>query len=120
MLVAGLWLAVVQKLPRGLNSIQKDLADCNLNIVSHFGYCYYILLVGGLFSLGGVSFNLLFARSAADRRRSVRHRFRLATIDSPYGPVRLIITMDVASHLCEVYVHCGQCSIAKSIIVEPH
>ena len=41
-----------------------------------FGYAFYILLVGGLFSLGAAASNLLFARSAADRRRSLRLRFR--------------------------------------------
>ena len=75
-LVAGLWLAVVQSLPKGkLTSTDigcMDMADMNVN----FGYCFYFLLVGGLFSLGGASVNLLCARSAADRRRSLRNRFR--------------------------------------------
>ena len=48
--------------------------DSNVNI--QFGYAFYILLVGGLFSLGAAAFNLLCARSAADRRRSLRLRFR--------------------------------------------
>lgn len=46
------------------------------NVDIQFGYAFYILLVGGLFSLGAASFNLLCARSAADRRRSLRLRFR--------------------------------------------
>lgn len=68
-LVAGLWLAVAETLPT-----QKSCGEKKIEV--QFGYAYYILLVGGLFSLGAASFNLLFARSAADRRRSVRHRYR--------------------------------------------
>ena len=45
-------------------------------IESQFSYAYYLFLVGGLFSLGAAAFNLLFARTAAERRRSVRSRFR--------------------------------------------
>ena len=73
-LVAGLWLAVAETLPT-----QKACQSSNsgaTKIEVQFGYAYYILLVGGLFSLGAASYNLLFARSAADRRRSVRHRYR--------------------------------------------
>ncbi len=70
MLVAGLWLAVVETLP--------TVKFCNAlpNVGVHFGYAYYILLVAGLFSLGGAAFNLLFAKSAADRRRALRNRYR--------------------------------------------
>ena len=69
-LVAGLWLAVAETLPTNKSD------TCHSSVEVHFGYAYYILLVGGLFSLGAASFNLLFARSAADRRRSVRLRYR--------------------------------------------
>ena len=72
-LVAGLWLAVAETLPTNSGS---GGTTCYSNVEVHFGYAYYILLVGGLFSLGAASFNLLFARSAADRRRSVRLRYR--------------------------------------------
>lgn len=72
MLVAGLWLAVVQSLPKG----KVVVPDCNKDVVIKFGYCFYFLLVGGLFTLVGASVNLLCARSAADRRRSLRNRFR--------------------------------------------
>lgn len=71
-LVAGLWLAVAETLPTN----SGGTTTCYSNVEVHFGYAYYILLVGGLFSLGAASFNLLFARSAADRRRSVRLRYR--------------------------------------------
>ena len=71
-LVAGLWLAVIRSLPTG----KIDLKACNERMVVSFGYCFYFLVVGGLFSLGGASVNLLCARSAADRRRSQRDRFR--------------------------------------------
>jgi len=72
-LVAGLWLAVAETLPTDKACRSTSGAK---KIEVQFGYAYYILLVGGLFSLGAASFNLLFARSAADRRRSVRHRYR--------------------------------------------
>ena len=72
-LVAGLWLAVVQSLPNGKSPHPEG---CNDDMPVSFGYCFYFLLVGGAFSLGGASINLLFARSAADRRRSLRNRFR--------------------------------------------
>ena len=71
-LVAGLWLAVAETLPS--SKVSCPGGDTNVNI--QFGYAFYILLVGGLFSLGAASFNLLCARSAADRRRSLRLRFR--------------------------------------------
>jgi len=71
-LVAGLWLAVAETLPTKKACYSTRGAKTEVQ----FGYAYYILLVGGLFSLGAASFNLLFARSAADRRRSVRHRYR--------------------------------------------
>ena len=45
-----------------------------------FGYAFYILLVGGLLSLGAAAFNLLFARSAAERRRSLRLRIRCVCV----------------------------------------
>lgn len=71
-LVAGLWLGVAQYLPT-----DKDLCgSLRKNIESQFSYAYYLMLVGGLFSLGAAAFNLLFARTAAERRRSVRSRFR--------------------------------------------
>ena len=73
-LVAGLWLAVSETLPT--SKFCRVVAD--VSSIS-FGYSYYILLVSGLFSLGAASFNLLFARSAADRRRSVRTRFRFVS-----------------------------------------
>lgn len=72
-LVSGLWLAVVQSLPKGI----VNLSNCDFeNITVRFGYCYYILLVGSLFSLVATSFNLLFARTAVDRRRQLRLRLR--------------------------------------------
>lgn len=74
MLVAGLWLGVAQFLPT-----DKNLLTCGVpkkDIESQFSYGYYLMLVGGLFSLGAAAFNLLFARTAAERRRSVRTRFR--------------------------------------------
>ena len=71
-LAAGLWLAVAETLP---TSNVKCFED-NTKVGVHFGYAYYILLVGGLFSLGGAAFNLLFAKSAAERRRALRLRFR--------------------------------------------
>ena len=71
-LAAGLWLAVAETLPtKNFNCFVE-----NTKVEIHFGYAYYILLVGGLFSLGGAAFNLLFAKSAAERRRSLRLRFR--------------------------------------------
>lgn len=73
-LVAGLWLGVAQFLPT-----DKNLLTCGVpkkDIESQFSYGYYLMLVGGLFSLGAAAFNLLFARTAAERRRSVRTRFR--------------------------------------------
>lgn len=71
-LAAGLWLAVAESLPtKNFNCFVE-----NTKVEIHFGYAYYILLVGGLFSLGGAAFNLLFAKSAAERRRSLRLRFR--------------------------------------------
>jgi hypothetical protein len=73
-LVAGLWLGVAQFLPTN-----KQLSLCEVlrkNIESQFSYAYYLMLVGGIFSLGAAAFNLLFARTAAERRRSVRSRFR--------------------------------------------
>lgn len=69
-LVAGLWLAVVETLP------SSKYNRCGEGGNYQFGYAFYILLVGGLFSLGAAAFNLLCARSAADRRRSLRLRFR--------------------------------------------
>ena len=69
-LVAGLWLAVVETLPTKKGCRVSNKVDVQ------FGYAYYILLVSGLFSLGGAAFNLLFARSAADRRRAMRNRIR--------------------------------------------
>lgn len=69
-LVAGLWLAVVETLPT------TNGCKISTKVDIQFGYAYYILLVSGLFSLGGASFNLLFARSAADRRRALRNRIR--------------------------------------------
>lgn len=73
-LVAGLWLGVVHGLPRG--NLDHEIHCVYSKLDVNFGYCYYILLVGGLFSLGGASFNLLFARTAAERRRANRLRFR--------------------------------------------
>ena len=73
-LVAGLWLGVAQFLPT-----DKQIMTCGVpktGIESQFSYAYYLFLVGGLFSLGAAAFNLLFARTAAERRRSVRSRFR--------------------------------------------
>ncbi len=70
-LVAGLWLAVVETLPTN-----KFCIAAQPNVEVHFGYSYYILLVSGLFALGGAAFNLLFARSAAERRRTLRNRYR--------------------------------------------
>ena len=71
-LVAGLWLGVAQYLPT-----DKDLCESKReDIETQFSYAYYLMLVGGLFSLGAAAFNLLFARTVAERRRSLRSRFR--------------------------------------------
>lgn len=71
-LVSGLWLAVVESLPTTNTCEVQDKQEGHVS----FGYAFYLLLVGGLFSLGGASFNLLCARSAAERRRQLRLRFR--------------------------------------------
>ncbi|KAL5471459.1 hypothetical protein EMCRGX_G029579 [Ephydatia muelleri] len=70
-LVAGLWLAVVETLPANIN----DKDGCLIlhpDPVVHFGYAYYIFLASGVFSLTAAAFNLLCGRSLADRRRQMR------------------------------------------------
>ena len=75
-LVAGLWLAVVQRLPRSVpQGAPSVVKNCDLSRMPiSFGYCYYIVIVAALFSLGAATFNLLFSRTAADRRRRLRNR----------------------------------------------
>ena len=68
-LVAGLWLAVVETLPAKSNDKDGCLPE---DAVVHFGYAYYIFLAAGVFSLTAAAFNLLCGRSLADRRRAMR------------------------------------------------
>ena len=83
---------MAETLPTG-----RDCGTGSQDAQVQFGYAYYILLVGGLFSLGGAAFNLLFARSAAERRRLLRLRFRLVV-------VKLLIIRVVASRHLQFFL----------------
>lgn len=71
-LVAGLWLAVVETLPT--NNDKDGCLSQQSDTVVHFGYAYYIFLAAGVFSLTAAAFNLLCGRSLAERRRQM-HRW---------------------------------------------
>ena len=74
-LVAGFWLAVAETLPvAGSLPSNYDVAELRDNV--QFGYGYYIYLAAGVFSLIAACLNLLRARTAAERRRNLRHRLR--------------------------------------------
>lgn len=85
-LVAGLWLAVVENLP----ATGSDNECLGQDPVVHFGYAYYIFLAAGVFSLTAAAFNLLCGRSLADRRRAMRLWLKLA----------LILVGHVCVHVC--------------------
>ncbi len=71
-LVAGFWLAVINSLPVD-EEIYRDTV--------RFGYAFYIYLCAGVFTLVGTCLNLLLAKTAAERRRQYRNRFRYAKCD---------------------------------------
>ena len=91
-LVAGLWLAVVENLP--VNGKDKDHECLGQDPVVHFGYAYYIFLAAGVFSLTAAAFNLLCGRSLADRRRAMRLWLKLALILVGHVCVRMCVRVE--------------------------
>ena len=77
-LVAGFWLAVINSLPVDEDSLYRDTV--------RFGYAFYIYLCAGVFTLVGTCLNLLLAKTAAERRRQYRNRFRYAKCECKTDP----------------------------------
>lgn len=78
-LVGGFWLAVCETLPiDGKTKSQAAYRD-----TVRFGYAYYIYMSSAVFALIATSFNLIRARSAAERRRHHRRHYRQRFMPAP-------------------------------------